>query len=363
MTLRVALVGGPMYDPLYRLLDEEDVEIVVHADHPTLNREVARRLGAGERLDLISTHAKYAPSQADWLTPLDDEVDASLLDALAPRATDLCRVRGRLLSVPRNLDVRVLWVHRDRVARVPDTWDELARGDATFGFPGRESGLFGTFFEIVVAHGGRLFDDGGRPTMVSPEATHAVELLKTLADRVSGALPTWHYDEVDRALVQKHVDMAAMWPGGWAAIRSSPFRDTLAPHPYPAGPAGRFTYSGCHSWAIPRTCGDRGGALALLHRFAGSEGARREAENGGATAHVATFADAAATAEDDTDRRRLELTRRAIAEQMITYPPLSRFPEIEDAGWSAIREALLGERTPAEAVREVQKTAERVLAT
>ena len=56
MTLRVALVGGPMYDDLYaRLADasDHDVEIVVHADHPTLNREVAERLDAGERLDVL----------------------------------------------------------------------------------------------------------------------------------------------------------------------------------------------------------------------------------------------------------------------------------------------------------------------
>ena len=67
--LRVALVGGPMYDDLYRLLPD-DVEIVVHADHPTLNRRVAELLAAGERIDLLSTHSKYAPSQAQWLQPL-----------------------------------------------------------------------------------------------------------------------------------------------------------------------------------------------------------------------------------------------------------------------------------------------------
>ena len=54
MTLRVALVGGPMYDHLYTLLRDHDVEVVVHADHPTLNREVAARLAAGERFDVMS---------------------------------------------------------------------------------------------------------------------------------------------------------------------------------------------------------------------------------------------------------------------------------------------------------------------
>ena len=76
MTLRVALVGGPMYDHLYEAFAPGEVEVVVHADHPTLNREVARMLAAGERIDLFATHSKYAPSQAQWLRPLDDLVDA-----------------------------------------------------------------------------------------------------------------------------------------------------------------------------------------------------------------------------------------------------------------------------------------------
>ena len=48
---------------------------------------------------------------------------------------------------------------------------------------------------------------------------------------------------------------------------------------------------------------------------------------------------------NDTDRRRLEITRATIDDAMITYPPLARFPEIEDAGWSAIRDALTGRCT------------------
>lgn len=359
MTLRLALVGGPMYDAMYRLLEGEDVEIVIHADHPTLNRRVAECLEAGERLDLISTHAKYAPSQARWLTALDHDLDPSLLADLAPRAVELCRVDGRLLSVPRNIDVRVLWVHRDRVPDVPNTWNELVESPATFGFPGRESGLFGTFFEIVMAHGGRLFDDDGRPTIDTTIAADAVRMLCRLHDKHGYRLADWHYDQVDDALVHGRVSMAAMWPAGFAALRNSPRYGRLEPHPYPAGPSGRFTYSGCHSWAIPRTCQDRGGALALLQRLAGPEGAALEVATGGAAAHVATFA--RASAFDETDRRRLEMTRAAIESQMILYPPLASFPEVEDAGWSALRDALLGNRTPEDAVATVQRTAEAVI--
>lgn len=357
--LRVALVGGPMYDPMYALLDGRDVEVVVHADHPTLNRRVAEILGRGERLDLISTHAKYAPSQARWLHPLDGRVDPALLAELAPRAVSLCRFGGALLCVPRNVDVRVLWVNEALCATAPDTWRDLLTSRTAFAFPGRESGLFGTFFELVVGEGGQLFDDDGRPTMTTPEAERAVATLCALAANAPRELIDWHYDQVDAALLEGRVAMAAAWPGGYGAIRRSPHYDRLAAHPYPAGPRGRFTYSGAHAWAIPTTCGDLPGALELLHRLSGADAARLELANGGVPAHAATFANA--TPVDAKDARRLALTRDAIDHQMVTYPPHASFPAVEDAGWHALREAIRGACTPADAVRRIQSDAEQAL--
>ena len=358
-TLHVALVGGPMYDAMYALLDGRDVEIVVHADHPTLNRRVAEMLSRGERLDLISTHAKYAPSQARWLRPLDGLVEPALLAELAPRAVALCRFGGALLCVPRNVDVRVLWVNDALCAPPPDTWSEVLASRAAFAFPGRESGLFGTFFELVVGEGGRLFDDDGRPTMTTPEAERAVATLCALAANAPRELIDWHYDEVDAALLEGRVAMAAAWPGGFGALRHSPHYTRLAPHPYPAGPRGRFTYAGAHAWAIPVTCGDPERALALLHLPAGEAAARLELANGGVPAHAATFANA--TPLDAKDGRRLALTRDAIDHQMITYPPHASFPAVEDAGWHAIRDAIRGACTPADAVRRIQNDAEQAL--
>jgi len=358
--LRVALVGGPMYDPMYALLDASEVEVVVHADHPTLNRRVAELLGRGERLDLISTHAKYAPSQARWLRPLDDLVDPALLAELAPRAVALCRFAGALLCVPRNVDVRVLWLREDLVATPPDTWQDVLSSGASFAFPGRESGLFGTFFELVAGAGDSLFDDAGKPTLDTPAAERAVATLCALAAIAPRELVDWHYDQVDAALREGRVAMAAAWPGAYGAIRRSPHYATLAPHPYPAGPRGRFTYAGAHAWAIPKTCADPGRAVDLLHRLAGAAAARLELINGGVPAHAATFAEAGPV--DDKDARRLALTRAAIDTQMITYPPHAEFPALEDAGWQAIRDALCGACTPAVAVRRIQAVAEEVLA-
>jgi len=350
-----------MYDGLYRILPGEDVEVVVHADHPTLNRRAAELLRSGERIDVLSTHSKYAPSQAAWLHPLDELIDSSALAALAPRAVALCRFRGALLCAPRNVDVRVLWANRTRLggAPVPGRWDELAASRLAFGFPGRESGLFGTFFELVSADGGELFDESLRPTLASDSARRAVELLVELARSAPAELCDWHYDQVDAALGDGRLALAAAWPGATGALRASPAGRALEPHPYLTGSRGLRSYAGCHAWAIPRTCGDLDAARALVARLCSADAHALEAASGAVCARVDVFA--AQRGADELDARRLAITRATIADGMITYPPLARFPEIEDAGWGALQRALRGELDAAGALREMQAAAVAVL--
>jgi multiple sugar transport system substrate-binding protein len=357
VTLRLALVGGPMYDGLYRLLDDSGVEIVVQADHPTLNRRAAELLACGERIDLLATHSKYAPSQAAWLRPLDGVVASEWLAPLAPKAVELCRFRGVLLCVPRNIDVRVLWANRRLLGTrpVPESWAKLAASGLAFGFPGRESGLFGTFFEIVTAFGGRLFDDALRPTLESDAARQAVELLVRLAKNAPPDLCDWHYDQVDEALGAGRVALAAAWPGGTRALLAAPAGDDLEPHPYLSG----RSYAGCHAWAIPNTCGDLDGALRLLERLGSAEAHALEAESGAVCARTDVFG--AIRGGDARDARRLQITRDTVAHRMITYPPLARFPEVEDAGWGALQRALRGEIDARAALAEMQAAAVSVL--
>ncbi len=355
MTLRVALVGGPMYDHLYPVLEGLDVEVVVHADHPTLNRRAADMLAAGERIDVLSTHSKYAPSQAQWLRPLDQLVDTS---ALAPLAVDLCRGGGALWSVPRLIDVRIMWARTDRPP-VPGTWQQMVDGGHVFGFPGRESGLFGTFFELVVGQGGRLFDDDGTPCIDSPEAVHAVEMLCRLASVAPAGLPDWHYDQVDAALLDGAVHAAGVWPGGWGPISRSGAADVLRPHRYPAGSARWVSYAGCHSWAVPTTCADLAAALEAVRVLSSREAHARDAAGGTVCAHVDALA--AVRPVSEVDAERLAITADTIQQAMITYPPHPRFPEVEDAGWLAINEALRGTCSPRHAVQQVQRRAEEAL--
>lgn len=357
----MAVVGGPMYDHLYRVFEQAEprVEVLVHADHPTLNRAVADLLSAGERLDLISTHSKYAPSQARWLRALDDLVAPSTVGALAPLAVELCRFDGAALCLPRLIDVRIMWMRSDRGLPVPTTWDDLLTSGVRFGFPGRESGLFGTFFELVVGVGGRIFDDDGAPCFESAQAEWAVGVLRRLAERAPSDLPDWHYDQVDAALLEGRIDAAGVWPGGTGPIARSRLAGVLRPHRYPAGTQRWVSYAGCHAWAIPTTCGNLPGALELLHRLLGHEAQRLDASGGNVCANRAAFD--AAGAADEVDEQRRAILADTISEAMITYPPHERFPEVEDAGWSALRNAITGVCQPDDALTHIQRAAEAAL--
>src|SRR3712207_304566 len=175
-SLRVLLVGGPMYDPLYERLERFEeregvgVEAVVAPSHPDLNERIEEEFGSGAAsYDLISTHAKYATSQREWLTPLDDDLAEAELEPFAPRPLELARIDGALYGVPRNLDVKLLYRRTDLVPEPPPSWEELRdeaarlRSGEVYGFvfPGKESGLFGHFFELHAMAGGRMFAESG----------------------------------------------------------------------------------------------------------------------------------------------------------------------------------------------------------
>jgi multiple sugar transport system substrate-binding protein len=158
MVVKAAFISGPMYNPLYASLGEFhrqtgiEVEVSFAGDHPALNYH----LGALSDMPyaLVSTHTKYAPSQLNFLASLDDCLDKDELNDFFPTLLELARVNGKLLALPRNIDVRLLHYRTDIINVPPMIWDDLLKtarelahppGFYGFVFPGRESGLFEHF--------------------------------------------------------------------------------------------------------------------------------------------------------------------------------------------------------------------------
>jgi multiple sugar transport system substrate-binding protein len=362
-----------MYDGLYDRIPEFErrsglkVEVVVRLTHPELNAWVKQAFADGSAdIDLLSTHTKYAPSQVQWLAPLDGLVsDLHVADLLA-RPAELSRIEGQLVQVPRNLDVRLLHYRRDWLGdNVPDTWTQLAEvaqslttdAAAGFLFPGRESGLFGTFYELLVGAGGELFDAQLRPAFDSPEGVWAVEFLTNLhlVKRVTPReLPGWHYDEISAEFRAGRAAMVCDWPGSYHLYRDPATcvaADRLGLAQLPAGPAGpRSAYAGCHSFAVPRSAANPEGGFALLRELTSVEAQVAEAQLGSIPCRRSALARIQQESQADSAlAARWQLLARS-EEAMIMPPRFAAYPGCEDAIWKAVQRAMTGDWSPRQAV-------------
>jgi multiple sugar transport system substrate-binding protein len=397
--VRVALVGGPMYDGLYETIPTFEresgisVQVVAKLPHPELNAFVKDAFEtATPGIDLLSTHTKYAPSQAQWLAPLDEVIGTTDRDDLLPRPAELARIDGSLRQMPRNLDVRLLHYRRDlfqdpsersayekrfgRALRVPETWTELAEvaefftrpGFFGFLFPGRDSGLFGTFYELLVGAGGILFDAVLRPAFDSEAGIWAASLLAEL-HLVRGVspreLPAWHYDEISAAFRAGRAAMVCDWPGSYHLYRN-PTTSVVASHtglaPLPAGPAGvRAGYAGCHSFAIAAGAHDRDAAAALLRFLTRPDAQIAEAHRGAIPCRASALARVRQEAPPGSDAAHRWELLDAAQTTMIIPPRFAAYPQCEEAIWRSIQRALEGASSPADAVRDAAATIRSVV--
>jgi multiple sugar transport system substrate-binding protein len=357
----VALVTGPAYDPLYERLrgftETTGVKVSVGfgGDHPSLNRHLASL----DELpyDLVSTHTKYAPSQLDFLAPLEGLVGADELEDFVPLILELASVGGSLYGVPRNIDVRLLHYRADLVTRPPATWDalleEARRQNAPperygFVFPGRESGLFGTFYELAEMAGARLFPETLVPDIENEGGRWALGLLRTLYKEglVPPELPKWHYEEVHECFRSGHAAMIGDWPGYYALYRDervSAVHDRLALSPYPAGPDGKsLAYGGGHTFALTRRGAERPEALRLLLYLTAPEQQLFEALCGCVPVRRSVMRQVQSEA-DAPNRARLAMLEEVIAGHILVPPKFARYPEVEDVLWHAVQRAIIGE--------------------
>lgn len=378
------LVGGPMYDPLYaRLAEFEEresleVEKVIVPTHPDLNERIEDEFGAGAaRYDLISTHTKYAPSQKQWLFPLNDNLRDQELEPFIPRTLELARIDDQLYGVPRNLDVKLLLYRTDLLDSPPASWEDLRETAARlrsadpsgglygFAFPGKESGLFGHFFELHAMAGGKMFEEKGPPAprMDDEAGRWALGLLADLYERAAPPeTPDWHYDEVAACFREGRAAMSTDWPGGFYTYVDPEQSDVVGRFDvalYPEGRAGRSIYSSSHTFAIPTTVRDRPAAVELLRFLTSRESQAYEARLGTLPARSDSMRDVRAEADAGSlAGQRWGLLEEA-QEAALVPPKHPNYPAVEDAIWEGVRDVFLGNKSVEQALRDTEAAAGR----
>jgi multiple sugar transport system substrate-binding protein len=382
--LHLALIGGPQYDGLLEMLPtfEEQNGYKLFVDvclpHVELNERMANDLGTEHgRYDLISTHTKYSPSQAEHLMPFDEFMSPEELGDFVPRVLDLCQIAGRLMQLPRNLDARLLFYRADMIT-APQTWDEalaqMVRHTREnfygFAFPGRHSGLFGTFYEMLGMAGGDLFDEDLKPIFNSEAGEWALDFLHRLhtAEQVTppDLVENWYYDEISDRFRRGEVLMVGDWPGFYGLYQkpeTCQVFDQFDVAVYPAGPAGlRRSYAGGHSFAVPRAARDPEGGLALAKYLTSPEVQWYEASIAGHTpVRQSVFENMKATLSGERDARRMTALEETISHYAMIPPKFAKYPLIEDILWAGVQEAITGDQSPKEALRLMEQKVQEVL--
>jgi multiple sugar transport system substrate-binding protein len=371
--LQVALISGPAYDPLYACLAEftkqtgTQVNVAFRGDHPALNHHLASLPEIP--YDLVSTHTKYAPSQMSFLAPLDDLLDSATLEDFAPLLLQMASVNGLLYALPRNIDVRLLHYRKDLITAPPATWDdliELARQHNAppdcygFVFPGRESGLFGTFFELAEMAGAHLFPESLVPDIENDGGRWALGLLRTFYAEglVPPEIPEWHYDKVHECFRRGQAAMVGDWPGyyslyGDAAI--SQVHERLGLSPYPVGPAGTsLAYGGGHTFALTKQGVTKPEAFKLLLYLTAYEQQLLEARNGCVPVRHSVMRQMQAQT-DPANQARLTMLEKVIAEHILIPPKFAHYPEIEEVLWRTVQRAMVGETSLEEALSHMRE--------
>ena len=359
--LQVSLISGPAYDPLYECLPAFTestgviVDVAFRGDHPALNRHLASL--SDIPYDLVSTHTKYAPSQLAFIAPLDDLVAGIVLEDFGSLLLEMASVNGLLYGLPRNIDVRFLHYRTDLIESPPQTWNgllELARRHNSppehygFLFPGRESGLFGTFFELAEMAGARLFPEDLVPDIENEAGRWALGLLRTfyVEGLVPPELPEWHYDKIHECFREGRAAMVGDWPGYYGLYRDasiSKVHDRLGLSPYPIGPAGKsLSYGGGHTFALTRQGSNKPEALELLLHLTSFDQQLLEARNGCVPVRRSVMRKMQSEA-DPANRARLAMLEKVIAEQILIPPKFARYPEVEEVLWRTVQRVMVNQ--------------------
>ncbi|KAG0326007.1 hypothetical protein BGZ99_010301, partial [Dissophora globulifera] len=422
-TLKIAVVGGPQYDRLYErlpLFEQETglrVEIVFRGSHPELNDYLAASFQQPSpssssvpppELDLISTHIKYAPSQANFLQELDyDEVSEQERSEFLESALEASKFQGKLIQLPRMVDSRVLFYRADILETLqlapPETWQDLlviartirkaglpVRHSTTkdldvvqgYVFPGKLSGLFGTFYELAMmemGHPEALFDSDDHPVFDESTVVNVLRYMRELVttSAVPQDIETYYFDEVSSAFCEGKVAMVADWPSFYGnmkhRLRQAQPHARIKVMRYPVGPnRKRSAYSGMHSFAIPTSCRHRTQAVSLLKFLVRDDQQWIEASESGSfptkkavlqrvvdeTASRRTIiADQINHEEAELDIERLRCLRFTVENDMAMFPHLATYPELEDALYPIIQDAMMGRVSPEEAARKMKARA------
>ena len=401
-TLRVKLIGGAQYEPLYAEIEKWEaetgatVEILSRKNHFELDREIKQDI-ASNTLDWCvgSNHTSFAPQYGSIYRDLNGVIAASVLSEFDALALENSTVNGRLVQLPRHSDISNLFyqksLYEDRGNRdafkaeygydlePPATWDQFkdqaiffADAPDFFGtqYVGKDEAITGRFYEQLVANGGALFDEDWNPTFNSPAGVKAVQWFKDLYDAqaVPAGVLNYLWDDTGLGFASGTVALNLDW-AGWASFFNDPENSEVAGNiglvRAPKGDGGRRTgWSGSHTFSITETCDNVDAAASFVTFLTDHDRQMVEARKGLLPTRTQVWIDAKAeftAAGNDFLAEVFDVYSQSMAEDAFTPPLIPEWIEVSNEIWPRLQQAILGEVGIQEALDEAAEAAREIM--
>lgn len=397
-TLRVKLIGGAQYEPLYAEIGAWEemtgatVQILSRQNHFELDREIKQDIAAGTLNWCVgSNHTSFAPQYGNIYTDLRALIPQEVLDGFVPLVLEHSTVGGRLVQLPRHSDVsnlfyiRSLYEDAERAAAFeaeygyplapPETWEQVTDQAKFFADPpnffgtqfvGRDEAITGRFYEMLVAEGGQLFTDDWEPAFNSEAGVRALSWFVDLyeAGAVPAGVPNYLWDDTGLGFASGSVALNLDW-AGWAAFFNSEEDSAIGGNVgvtrAPMGSAGvRTGWSGSHTFSVTETCDNKEAAASFVTFLTDHDRQMVEARRGLLPTRTAVWESAMAEfreAGDDFMVEVFETFQTSMAEDAFTPPLIAEWIEVSNELWPRLQAAMVGDMTPQQALDEAAREA------
>ncbi len=390
ITIEAKLIGGQQYEALYARIPEWEkatgatVKIISQKNHFELDKEFKSDLAAGTTDWCVgSNHSSFASQYPTLYTDLTPLVAADQLAEYVPANIAAATLDGRVVMLPRaQFDVSALYYQKSLYTdpakaeafkakfgydlAVPDTWDQV-RDQAIFfsappnmygtQFAGKDEAIVGRFYELVVANGGKLFNDDFSPAFNSDAGKQSLAWFVDLYK--AGAVPpgttNYLWDDLGNGFASGTIGLNLDWPG-WAGFFNDPAASKVAGNvgvaPAPKGAAGvRSGWSGFHGFSVTEGCATKEAAAALALFLTNEESQILESSAGPLPSRTKVWAHVVEAAKADPYKTEVLAAFQETGSTAFAVPATPYWIEATNLIYPELQAAIVGDKTIDEALQ------------
>jgi multiple sugar transport system substrate-binding protein len=314
-------------------------------------------------MDVIWT-AEFAAQ--DWLQETTDIIEPRR-DDFIPSTLETAEYEGSYWAVPYHTNAGFLYYRSDQVQQPPDAWEDVyqqaQQGNGIVYQGASYEGLTVNFLELLYSGGGTvLSEDGQEVTVNSPEGQAALEFMAQGIE--DGAAPravtTYMEEESRRAFENGNATFMRNWPYAYALGKESKIADDFDITTFPSFEGGEpASVLGGINLAISAFSKNPEGAAAFIEFATGPEVQKTNfLESASPPATAAPYDDPEVQQE-----YAFASDLKAAVEQGQARPVSPVYPQITEAIYTNVYDALQGRTEPQAALEKMTSDIEQALET